>query len=136
MKTWYVEDAGGGCLAFSEVLVLVCENPQEIYTARVPLTWEDDLTLEQMVSRLVIKMMEEAGVTKNDQLLVCSGNIFNDFHQWLTEEGYQWNYHKMDGLAHEVAEQTFYQQILDAGFPAFVHPSPGNYRLYYSFVET
>lgn len=135
MKTWYVEDAGGGCLAFSEVLVLVCENPQEVYIARVPLTWEDDLTLEQMANRLVIKMMEEAGVSKNDQLLVCSCNIFNDFHQWLTEEGYQWNYHKMDGLAHEVAEQTFYQQMLDAGFPSFVHPSQGNYRLYYSFVE-
>jgi len=136
VKVWYVEDAGGGCRAFSEVLVLVCENPEEIYTSQIPLTWEVDLTCEQMATQLVVKMMQAAKVTKDDQLFVCSGNIFNDFHRWLTEEGYSWEYHKMDGLAHHTAEQAFYQQILDAGFPSFVHPTDGNYRLFYAFVDT
>jgi hypothetical protein len=135
VKVWYVEDAGGGCRAFSEVLVLVCEEPEEIYTSQMPLTWESDLTWEQMATQLVVKMMETAKVTKDDQLYVCSGNIFHDFHRYLTEAGYTWEYHKMDGLAHQVAEQAFYQQILNAGFPSFVRPSDDNYRLFYAFVE-
>ncbi|MDH7478515.1 MAG: hypothetical protein QHH02_00720 [Syntrophomonadaceae bacterium] len=135
MKTWYIEDAGGGCRAFSEVLVLVCEDPRIVLSTRIPLTWEEDLTLEQMASRLVRKMMEEAGVTKSDCLLVCSGNIFHDLHRWLTEEQYNWEFHKMDGLAHQIAEELFYQQLLEAGFPAFIRPSDNNYRLFYSFVE-
>lgn len=135
MKEWYVEDAGGGCRAFSEILVLVCEDPEEIYTSQMPLTWETDLTWEQMATQLIIKMMDTAKVTKEDRLYVCSGNIFHDFHRFLTEAGYTWECHKMDGLAHQVAEQAFYQQILNAGFPSFVRPSDVNYRLFYAFVE-
>lgn len=135
MKTWYIEDAGGGCRAFSEVLVLVCEEPRTVFSARVPLTWQENITLEQMAGRLVRKMMEEAGVTKKDCLLVCSGNIFHDLHRWLTEEQYNWELHKMDGLAHQIAEDLFYQQLLEAGFPSFVRPSDNNYRLFYSFIE-
>lgn len=135
MKTWYIEDAGGGCRAFSEVLVLVCEEPQMVFSSQMPLTWEESVTMEQMATRIVKKMMQDAGVTRQDYLLVCSGNIFHDLHRWLTEEEYRWDYHKMDGLAHQIAEEGFYQQMLEAGFPAFVRPSDHNYRLFYSFVE-
>ncbi|NPV90287.1 MAG: hypothetical protein HPY50_05910 [Firmicutes bacterium] len=135
MKTWYIEDAGGGCRAFSEVLVLVCEEPQLVYSSQVPLTWDDGTTIEQLACQLVKEMMRKAGVTREDYLLVCSGNIFHELHRTLTEENYRWDYHKMDGLAHEIAEETFYQQMLEAGFPAFVRPSDHNYRLFYSFVE-
>ena len=135
VKTWYVEDAGGGCRAFSEILVLVSEDPPEVYTTKIPLTWEENITIEQMASHFVIEMLQKAKVTKSDQLLVCSGNIFHEFHRWLTAEGYRWQYHKMDGMAHQIAEQTFYQQLIEAGFPPFVHPSDHNYRLYYFFVD-
>jgi len=71
VKVWYVEDAGGGCRAFSEVLVLVCEDPEEIYTSQMPLTWESDLTCEQSghLSWLLEMSTEtDLKLTKDDQL--------------------------------------------------------------------
>lgn len=135
MTYWYVEDAGGGCRAFSEVLVLVSENPRRIYKTLLPLTWEQGVTMEEMVCRKVLEMMEEAGVTKNDYLYVCSSNLFHNLHKWLTENGYPWETAKMDGLAHEVAESTFQNQIVAAGFPADVQLEERNYREFYRLVD-
>jgi len=134
-RTWYIEDAGGGCQAFSEVLVLVSPEPLEVYSARIPLTWEENLTWEQMACKLVKEMLEKAGVSKEDNLLVCPGNIFNELHAWLTAEGFNWKYHRMEGLPHQVAEEAFYQQLLEAGFPSYIRPSDHNYRLFYAFVD-
>lgn len=132
---WYIEDAGGGCRAFPEVLVLVSENPRLIYRRFLPLTWDSNVSLEEMARRKVLEMMQEAGVTQDDYLYVCSGNIFFGLHKWLTENGYQWETFKMDGLAHEAAEQTFQQQIVSAGFSADIQLEDRNYRDYYRQVD-
>lgn len=135
MPTWFIEDAGGGCRAFSEVLVLVCEDPYTVHSARLPLHWDEELSTEQLACQLVQGMMTAAHVSTLDRILICSGNIFHGVHQWLQSEGFDWDYHKMDGIAHQLAEDLFHQQVLDAGFPPFIRPTDGNYRLYYSFVE-
>lgn len=135
MRYWYVEDAGGGCRAFSEVLVLVCENPRLVYKAFLPLTWDHNVTMEEMARRKVVEMMRKAGVTREDYLYVCSGNIFYDLHRWLTENGYRWETVKMEGLAHEVAESAFHHQIIAAGFPAEIKLENRNYRDFYRLVD-
>ncbi len=135
MLQWYIEDAGGGCRSFSEVLVLVCENPRLIYQSFLPLTWDNKLSLEEMARQKVLEMMQQAGVKQDDYLYVCSGNIFFGLHKWLTENGYHWETAKMDGLAHEVAEHTFQQQIISAGFPAEIRLEERNYRDYYRQVD-
>ncbi len=132
---WYIEDAGGGCRSFSEVLVLVSETPRLIYKSFLPLTWDNKLSLEEMARRKVLEMMQQAGVKQDDYLYVCSGNIFFGLHKWLTENGYHWETAKMDGLAHEVAEHTFQQQIISAGFPAEIRLEERNYRDYYRQVD-
>lgn len=135
MKDWFIEDAGGGCRAFSEVLVLVCEEPRLIYKSFLPLTWSKGITMEEMACRKVIKMMQKAGVTRQDQLHVCTSNIFYGLHKWLDQNGYCWGPLKMDGLAHHVAEHTFNNQIFDAGFPAEIQLEERNYRDFYRRVD-
>lgn len=135
MRTWYIEDAGGGCRAFSEVLVLVSEKPQKIYTARMPLTWKEEISMEEIACRLVINMMKKAGVTKNDRVLVCPGNIFHTLHQWLENNGYNWSTAKMDGLAHDAAEEAFYQQLVESGVPGEYKLQGRDYRTFYRQVE-
>jgi hypothetical protein len=135
MTNWYIEDAGGGCRAFSEVLVLVCEQPRRIYRRFLPLTWDKNITMEEMVLQKVLEMMEEAGTGRNDYFYVCSGNIFHGVHRWLTENGYRWETIRMEGLAHEVAENAFQQQITAAGFPAAVKLEERNYREFYRIVD-
>lgn len=135
MKYWYIEDAGGGCKAFSEVLVLVCEKPKRIYKKLLPLTWDKDLTMEEIARRKVVEMMAEAGVTENDYLYVCSGNIFHGLHKWLTANGYSWETIRMEGLAHEVAENAFLQQIISAGFPEGIKLEERNYKDFYRSVD-
>ena len=135
LRTWYIEDAGGGCKAFPEIVVLVSEEPQEIHTATIPLTWESGESYEELVRKKVVTMMSEAGVSKEDHILVCSGNIFYGLHAWLSQEKYQWETTKMDGLAHEVAEDTFYQQIVKAGFPPHIKMIDRNYKDFYHEVE-
>ncbi len=135
MTYWYIEDAGGGCRAFSEVLVLVSENPVRIHRRTLPLTWESSITVEEMVFKKVMEMLNEAGVTKEDYLYVCSSNLFYHLHKWLTDNGYRWETAKMDGLAHEVAERYFQEQIVQAGFPAQIRLEERNYREFYGFVD-
>jgi len=135
LKEWQVEDAGGGCRAFSEVVVLVCEQTGEIYSSRLPLTWEDGTSLEEKTCSMLIIMMTQAGVFKDDRLLVCSGNIFHAFHNWLTENGYNWETSKIDGLAHDTAEESFHRQVVEAGFPDEIHLVERNYRDYYRVIE-
>lgn len=135
MRTWYIEDAGGGCRAFSEVVVLVSENPEEAHTSKIPLTWSGGESLEEMVCRTMIGLMEKAGVTREDHILVCSGNIFHGLHAWLTEKNYNWEFARMDGLAHDIAEMEFYNQILKAGFPPHIKLTDRNYRDFYRVVE-
>lgn len=135
MRTWYIEDAGGGCRAFSEVLVLVSEEPLEIYSATVPLTWEEKISLEEMACRLVIDMMKKARVSKQDKILVCSGNIFHTLHRWLEEENYNWSTAKMDGLAHEVAEDVFYRQLIKEGVPKEYRLTGRDYSSFYRNIE-
>lgn len=135
MKEWHVEDAGGGCRAFSEVLVLVCEESREIFATALPLTWDDGFSLEEKACNQLTGLMEKAGVQKNDRLVVCSGNIFNTFQHWLTESGYTWDIGKMDGLAHDLAEYFFHTQAVQAGFPPELQLVERNYREYYSLIE-
>jgi hypothetical protein len=135
MRQWYVEDAGGGCRAFSEVVVLVSELPREIYWSTIPLTWSNNQSLEEIVCQNVIELMAKAGVSIEDQILVCSGNIFFGYHHWLNDHDYTWSTVKMDGLAHEVAEGIFQHQIVAAGFPADIKLVNRNYRVFYRAVE-
>ncbi|MDD4238007.1 MAG: hypothetical protein PHT62_05575 [Desulfotomaculaceae bacterium] len=135
MKEWHVEDAGGGCRAFSEVLVLVCEETSEIFTTMLPLTWDDGFSFEEKACTQLTGLMEKAGVQKNDRLVVCSGNIFNTFHHWLSENGYFWDMGKIDGLAHDLAEYLFHTQAVKAGFPPELQLVERNYREYYSLIE-
>lgn len=135
LKEWHVEDAGGGCRAFSEVLVLVCEQTGEIYSCTLPLTWDDGSSMEEKACVLLIEMMKKAGVAGEDRLLVCSGNIFHTFHNWLTENGYNWEKAKIDGLAHDAAEEFFQRQVLEAGFPFDITLEERNYREYYRAIE-
>lgn len=135
MKLWQVEDAGGGCRAFSEVLVLVCEESGEVYTTRLPLTWEDGASLEEKACSLLLALLDKAGVQKEDRISVCSGNIFHAFHAWLADNGYDWETAKIDGLAHDLAEEHFHRQIVEAGFPSGVRLVERNYREYYRVVE-
>ncbi|SFH17675.1 hypothetical protein SAMN05660649_04152 [Desulfotomaculum arcticum] len=136
MRSWYIEDAGGGCRAFSEVLVLVSEDPCLIYQRLMPLTWNNDITFEEMARLIVVEMMIEAEASHNDYFYVCSGNIFYGLHKWLTENGYNWETTKMDGLAHDVAESAFQKQLLLAGFPAGIKLEERNYRDFYRTVES
>ncbi|WP_031518026.1 hypothetical protein [Desulfofalx alkaliphila] len=135
MRTWYIEDAGGGCRAFSEVLVLVSEEPQEVYSVKLPLTWNEDIGMSEMACRLMIGLMKKAGVSKSDRVLVCSGNIFHTLHQWLEKEGYNWETAKMDGIAHHSAEEAFYKQLVEAGVPANFKLEDRDYRTFYRQVE-
>ncbi len=135
MTKWYIEDAGGGCRAFSEVIVLVSEKPRRIFKRLLPLTWDKSITLEEMVCAKVLEMMQEAGVAKNDYIYVCSSNLFHKLHKWLTENGYSWEMTKMDGLAHEVAEKAFQNQIVRAGFPGDIQLVDRNYKEFYRLVE-
>ncbi|MCL2337682.1 MAG: hypothetical protein FWC60_09705, partial [Firmicutes bacterium] len=135
MTNWYIEDAGGGCRAFSEVLVLVSEDPVRIYRRDLPLTWKNSITIEEMVLNKVMEMLDEAGVTQADYLYVCSSNLFYHLHKWLTDNGYRWETAKMDGLAHEMAERYFQEQIVQAGFPAQIQLEERNYREFYGFVD-
>jgi len=135
LKEWQVEDAGGGCRAFSEVLVLVCEGTSEIFTTLLPLTWDDGFSLEEKACNQLISLVEKAGVRKTDRLVACSGHIFNTFHQWLTDTGYSWDMGKIDGLAHELAEYLFHTQAAKAGFPPELQLVERNYREYYSLIE-
>lgn len=134
-KTWFVEDAGGGCRAFGEVVVLVCEETGEIYTARVPVTWTNKMGWEELVCQLLTELMEQAGADKEDEYLVCSGNIFHTYHKYLTDQGYQWQTHKMDGLAHDAAENEFHHMVVEAGFPAQIQLQERDYRSYYNAIE-
>lgn len=135
MKEWHVEDAGGGCRAFSEVLVLVCEETREIYNTVLPLTWDDGCSLEEKACAQLTGLIEKAGVGKNDRLVVCSGNIFHAFHHWLSDNGYAWDIGKIDGLAHDLAEYFFHTQAVQAGFPPELQLVERNYREYYSVIE-
>jgi len=135
LKLWHVEDAGGGCQAFPEVLVLVCESSGEIFSEKMPLTWSDGTGMEEKACQIMMSLMEKAGVCKEDQLLVCSGNIFHAYHQWLDQNSYLWEQSKIDGLAHEVAEEQFHRQVVDAGFPEDIRLVERNYRDYYRLLE-
>lgn len=135
LKTWYVEDAGGGCRAFGEVLVLVCEETGEIYSAIVPVTWSNKMGWEELVCQLMIELMDQRKATVHDKYLVCSGNIFHTYHKWLTDHGYSWEPHKMDGLAHEAAEGEFHRMVVEAGFPKDIKLEERDYRSYYTRIE-
>ncbi|MCL6638736.1 MAG: hypothetical protein K6T80_03530 [Firmicutes bacterium] len=135
LKLWHVEDAGGGCRAFPEVLVLVCESTGEVYSDRIPLTWSDGTSMEEKACRIVLSLMQKAGVTREDRLLVCSGNIFHAFHKWLDENSYNWEQGKIDGFAHDVAEELFHRQATAAGFPENIRLIERNYREYYRVIE-
>ncbi|OPZ75667.1 MAG: hypothetical protein BWY80_00048 [Firmicutes bacterium ADurb.Bin456] len=135
MKEWQVEDAGGGCRAFSEVIVLACQNTGELFSSTIPLTWDDGSSLEEKACSQLIQMMSEARVTRDDFFYVCSGNIFHKFHDWLSKNEYNWEVSKIDGLAHEYAEHLFHCQVVSAGFPANIQLVERNYRDYYRAVE-
>lgn len=135
MKVWHVEDAGGGCQAFPEVLVLVCENTGEVFSEKMPLTWSDGTGMEEKVCQIMVSLMKKAGVSEEDQLLVCSGNIFHAYHQWLEQNAYRWEQSKIDGLAHTAAEERFHRQAADAGFPEDIRLVERNYRDYYRMIE-
>ena len=79
MKEWQVEDAGGGCRAFSEVIVLACPKTGEIYSSTIPLTWDDGTSLEEKACSKLIQMMLNARVARDDYLTYAPAIFFMRF---------------------------------------------------------
>ena len=98
-----IDDAGSGSLIGGTGIGILNTNNNKYYFDIIPLKYyQTELfqkkAYQDFVIEIVKKGFQEIKARQDDIIEICQGYMFDKLRLWLTEQGYQWNNTKIEGL--------------------------------------
>jgi len=117
-----IDDAGSGSLIGGTGIGLMRTETKEYIFRIIPLRlFQDPHFREKKYQHYVIKIVRSAfsklGVSKAEPIRVCRGYIFDELRKWLTEQEYNWESTKIEGLLQHEVEKSFSKYVICLGLP-------------------
>ena len=118
----YIDDAGSGSLIGGTGIGILNTKNNKYYFDIIPLKYyQTELfqkkAYQDFVIEIVKKGFQEVKARQDDIIEICQGYMFDKLRLWLTEQGYQWNNTKIEGLLQERVEDSFNQYVISLGLP-------------------
>lgn len=120
--TIQIDDQGWGTPVGGAGIIVVRKETRQLYYDIVPI---EDFGNEEFrrktylqSARIIVELgFLELNVTKDEEIEICSGCIFNKTVQWLKNEGYKFKIMKIDGIAQHKGEELFIEYLRGLGVP-------------------
>ena len=117
-----IDDAGSGSLiGGTGIGVMRADTGQYMFKVIPLLFFTKPYFSEKKYQHYAIKIVRLAfhrfGVTKNENVRVCRGYIFDAVRKWLEEEGYCWSSGKIEGRLQDRVEESFNNYVIGLGLP-------------------
>ncbi|NLY73846.1 MAG: hypothetical protein GX075_00890 [Firmicutes bacterium] len=126
-----IDDAGGGCFIGPEVLVIHRLETKEAWYLMIP---PSVVKRVEYATTLLKKAFRDLGVTKEEPVRLCRGEIFDPFQKYLEERQYQVVREKVSASTDQLAETKFMDILHSYGFPRELALEQRNYHDFYEMV--
>lgn len=117
-----IDDAGSGSLVGGTCIAALRIETGEYKYDFIPISLYQNgnfykkLYLEKS-KEIVISLLKELKVSKDEEIEICQGYMFDIARQYLTEKGYNWRSAKILDPLQTIIEHTFSEYALDLGVP-------------------
>lgn len=122
-----LDDAGGGCpiggVAFAARRV-------ETNEARTVYQTIQDKK-EQKCETLLFDLIQALRVTKEEEIRLCRGVVFDSFERYLKQQGYYVTRGEIVGKTNDVAENGFLLELWKIGLPKTIRLYGRNYKKFH-----
>jgi len=128
-----IDDAGGGCFLGPEVLVIHrLETNEAWYFLLIPPHVKERILF---ATRILKKAFIELGISCQEPVRLCRGEIFDLFEEYLKAKGYPVVREKVSAATDRLAEGKFLEILHSYGLPSDITLRDRNYREFYEWVS-
>jgi hypothetical protein len=126
-----IDDAGGGCFIGPEVLVIHRLETKEAWHLIIP---QQIIERVEYGTKLLKRAFLELGISNEEPVRLCRGEIFDPFQKYLEEQDYQVERQKVSSATDAIAEAKFLEILHSYGFPKELVLEQRNYYQFYEMV--
>ncbi len=126
-----IDDAGGGCFIGPEVLVIHRLETKEAWYLIIP---PHIVERVEYGTKLLKNAFKELGISNQESVRLCRGEIFDPFQKYLEERKYLVVREKVSAATDELAETKFMEILRSYGFPKELVLEQRNYYKFYEMV--
>lgn len=117
-----IDDAGSGSLIGGTGIGIMRSETKEYIFKIIPrYFFQNPHFSQKKYQTYVIKIVKYSflrlKVDKNEKIYICQGYIFDQLRNWLTNEGYNWQSTKIEGLLQNTVENSFSNYVINLGLP-------------------
>ncbi len=126
-----IDDAGGGCFIGPEVLVIHRLETGSAHYLYIPPQIADRISF---ATELLKGAFTQLGITNQEPVQLCRGEIFDQFQEFLERRGYQVIRQKVSSETDCLAEAEFMEVLYSHGLPRNIMLHNRNYQELYEMV--
>jgi hypothetical protein len=128
-----IDDSGSGSPVGSVGIGVLRSQTDEYYFELIPVSYFQGgkagaKEYRKQVLPIVARAFERLGVSRNEPIEVCRGDIFTTLKIWLTECGYSWGEAKIEGRLQELVEDSYSNYLVQLGVPRQVIDTSDDYK--------
>lgn len=124
------DDAGIGCTILGEVYVARRVETDEMVTAFIHVKEKEAKPTIEILYEMLTKFQPD----ENEEIILCRGNVFNGFEQFLKKKGLNVMRGKIEGITNDLAEERFLQELYNVGLPKTIQLKGKSYATFYQSV--
>ncbi|MDK2822944.1 MAG: hypothetical protein PWQ67_2416 [Clostridia bacterium] len=121
-----IDDAGSGSLIGGTGIGILDTRNNKYYFEIIPLEYyQTELFYQKAYQDYVVDIIKRGfkkiNVTKDREIEVCQGYMFDKLRDWLSKNDYNWKSTKIEGPLQHKVEESFNQYVINLGLPkAFI----------------
>lgn len=117
-----IDDAGSGSLIGGTCIGILKRETDKFFYEIIPLSlYTPENFSKKLYQDYVIKIAKKAfdkfNVTKNEEIYVCKGYIFDKLREWLKNQSYKYQNTKIQNPLQTLVERTFENYVVSLGLP-------------------
>ncbi len=131
-----IDDAGNGAVLGGEVIGALRVETGEYVSKVLPLTAYAFFEIPRVhaAKRAVLKLLDHLNPGHEEEILICTGDIFKETKTYLSEHGINWREEKITGTLQELVEASFFNSLRSYGLPERFRAFHNNYPRFHNLV--
>jgi len=118
----YIDDAGSGSLIGGVCIGFYNDTKDFFYFDFVPVEYFNEKNFKEKAYQkfaveIVKKFFDFNGISKNEEIRICRGYIFDKVREYFSTCGYNFKNVKIEGKLQNEVERTFFNYVVSLGLP-------------------
>lgn len=118
-----IDDAGSGSILGGTCIGINRVKPYEYYYEIIPLKLYSEKDFQSKsyldyVTMIVMRGFDKLSVSKEEEIYVCRGYMFDKLRKWFKSENYNYTNTKIEEPLQSIVEKTFEDYTISLGLPS------------------